>query len=118
MNPSLYPALPYDPIKSFASVAWVARVRNVLVVHPSVKASNVKELEALAKSPPGQHNYGWGSNGSAANLATEYFKLQTGTSLLHIPCTGTAPAVTNLVGGQIQVLFSGAPAVLPPIKSG
>ncbi len=118
VNPSLYPALPYDPVKSFAPVAWVARVPNVLVVHPSVKATNVKELVALAKSRPGQLNYGSGGNGSAANLATEYFKLQTGTSLLHIPYKGTAPAVTDLVGGQIQVLFTGAPAVLPFVKSG
>ena len=118
VNPSLYPALPYDPIKSFTPVAWVARVPNVLVVHPSVNASNVKELVALAKSRPGQLNYGSGGNGSAANLATEYFKLQTGTSLLHIPYRGTAPAVTDLMGGQIQMLFTGAPAVLGQIKNG
>ena len=118
VNPSLYPALPYNPVKDFAPVAWVARVPNVLAVHPSVAAKNVKELVALAKAKPGQLNYGSGGNGSAANLATEYFKLQTGASLLHIPYKGTAPAVTDLVGGQIQVLFSGAPAVLPFVKSG
>jgi len=118
VNPSLYPNLPYDPVKSFSPVAWVARVPNVLVVHPSVKANTVQELVALAKSKPGQLNYGSGGNGSAANLATEYFKMQTGTSLLHIPYRGTAPAVTDLVGGQIQVLFTGAPAVIGQIKSG
>ena len=118
VNPSLYPNLPYDPIKSFAPVAWVARVPNVLVVHPSVKVTNVKELVALAKANPGRMNYGSGGNGSAANLATEYFKLQTGTSLLHIPYRGTAPAVTDLMGGQIQVLFTGAPAVLGQVKNG
>jgi tripartite-type tricarboxylate transporter receptor subunit TctC len=118
VNPSLYPALPYDPVKSFAPVAWVARVPNVLVVHPSVAAHSVKELVALAKARPGQLNYGSGGNGSAANLATEYFKLQTGTSLLHIPYRGTAPAVTDLMGGQIQLLFTGAPAVLGQIKNG
>jgi len=118
VNPSLYPALPYDPIKSFAPVAWVARVPNVLVVHPSVPAKSVKELVALAKAKPGQLNYGSGGNGSAANLATEYFKLQTGSSLLHIPYRGTAPAVTDLVGGQIQVLFTGAPAVINQVKAG
>ena len=118
VNPSLYPNLPYDPIKSFAPVAWVARVPNVLVVHPSVPAKNVKELVALAKAKPGQMNYGSGGNGSAANLATEYFKLQTGTSFLHIPYRGTAPAVTDLVGGQTQVLFTGAPAVISQIKNG
>jgi tripartite-type tricarboxylate transporter receptor subunit TctC len=118
VNPSLYPNLPYDPIKSFAPVAWVARVPNVLVVHPSVKATNVKELVAMAKASPGRMNYGSGGNGSAANLATEYFKLQTGTSLLHIPYRGTAPAVTDLMGGQIQLLFTGAPAVLGQVKNG
>jgi len=117
VNPSLYPALPYDPIRSFAPVAWVARVPNVLVVNPQVAARSVKELVALAKSRPGQLNYGSGGNGSAANLATEYFKLQTGASLLHIPYRGTAPAVNDLIGGQIQVLFTGAPAVLGPIKN-
>jgi tripartite-type tricarboxylate transporter receptor subunit TctC len=118
VNPSLYPNLPYDPIKSFAPVAWVARVPNVLVVHPSVPARTVQELVALAKAKPGQLAYGSGGNGSAANLATEYFKLRTGTSLLHIPYRGTAPATADLMGGQIQVLFTGAPAVLGQIRAG
>ena len=118
VNPSLYPKLPYNPVKDFAPVAWVARVPNVLVVHQSVAVKNVRELVALAKAKPGQLNYGSGGNGSAANLATEYFKLQTGASLVHIPYRGTAPAVTDLMGGQIQLLFTGAPAVLGQIKNG
>ncbi len=118
VNPSLYPKLPYNPVKDFSPVAWVARVPNVLVVHPAVPAKNVQELVALAKAKPGQLNYGSGGNGSAANLATEYFKLQTGVAIVHIPYKGTAPAVTDLIGGQIQVLFTGAPAVIGHIKSG
>ena len=118
VNPSLYPKLPYNPVKDFAPVAWVARVPNVLVVHPGVPAKNVQELVAYAKSKPGQLSYGSGGNGSAANLATEYFKMQTGTAIVHIPYRGTAPAVTDLIGGQIQILFTGAPAVLGQIKSG
>jgi tripartite-type tricarboxylate transporter receptor subunit TctC len=118
VNPSLYPNLPYDPVKSFAPVAWVARVPNVLVVHPSVKAVNLKELIALVKAKPGQLNYGSGGNGSAANLATEYFKMQTSTAIVHIPYRGTAPAVTDLMGGQIQMLFTGAPAVIGQVKGG
>ena len=118
VNPSLYPKLPYNPLKDFAPVAGVARVPNVLVVHPSVPAKDVRELVALAKAKPGQLNYGSGGNGSAANLATEYFKLQTGVSIVHIPYKGTAPAVTDLIGGQTQVLFTGAPAVIGHIKSG
>jgi tripartite-type tricarboxylate transporter receptor subunit TctC len=118
VNPSLYPKLPYNPVKDFAPVAGVARVPNVLVVHPAVPAKDVRELVALAKAKPGQLNYGSGGNGSAANLATEYFKLQTGVAIVHIPYKGTAPAVTDLIGGQIQVLFTGAPAVIGHIKSG
>jgi tripartite-type tricarboxylate transporter receptor subunit TctC len=118
VNPSLYPKLGYDPVRSFAPVAWVARVPNVLVVHASVPARSLQELVALAKAKPGSLAYGSGGNGSAAHTATEYFKLQTGASLLHIPYRGTAPAVTDLLAGQVQVLFSGMPALLPHIKSG
>ncbi|TAG27351.1 MAG: tripartite tricarboxylate transporter substrate binding protein [Burkholderiales bacterium] len=118
VNPSLYPKLPYDPVKDFAPVAWVARVPNVLVVHPSVPAKNLKELVAYLKANPGRLNYGSGGNGSAANLATEYFKMQTATSLVHIPYRGTAPAVNDLLAGQIQVIFTGAPALVGHIKSG
>jgi len=118
VNPSLYPKLPYNPLKDFTPVAGVARVPNVLVVHPSVPAKDVRELVALAKAKPGLLNYGSGGNGSAANLATEYFKLQTGVSMVHIPYKGTVPAVTDLIGGQIQVLFTGAPAVIGHVKSG
>jgi tripartite-type tricarboxylate transporter receptor subunit TctC len=118
VNPSLYPNLPYDPIKSFDPVGLVATVPNVFVIHPGVKANNLKELIALLKSQPGRLNYGSGGNGSAANLATEYFKLETGTSIVHIPYRGTVPAITDLIGGQIQVLFTGAPTVLSAIKAG
>jgi tripartite-type tricarboxylate transporter receptor subunit TctC len=118
VNPSLYPKLPYDPVKDFAPVAWVARVPNVLVVHPSVPVKNLRELVAYLKANPGRLNYGSGGNGSAANLATEYFKLQTGTSIVHIPYRGTAPAVNDLIAGQIQVMFTGAPALVGHIKSG
>lgn len=118
VNPAIYPKLPYDPIKSFTPVAWVASVPNVLVVHPSVPAKNLKELIALVKSKPGQFNYGSGGNGSAAHLATEYLKMQSKTFMVHVPYRGTAPAVTDLVGGQIQLMFTGGPAVLPFVKSG
>ena len=118
VNPSLYPKLPYNPVKDFAPVAWVARVPNILVVNPAVPVKSVQDLVAYAKSKPGQMSYGSGGNGSAANLATEYFKMQTGTAIVHIPYRGTAPAVTDLIGGQIQLVFTGAPAVLGHIKSG
>lgn len=118
VNPSLYPKLGYDPLRSFTPVAWVARVPNVLAVHPSLPVQNLKELAALAKARPGQLAYGSGGNGSAAHIATEYLKMQAGISLLHIPYRGTAPAVTDLLAGQVQILFSGVPPLLPHIKVG
>ena len=118
VNPSLYPKLAYDPVKGFAPVAWVARVPNVLVVGNAVPAKSVRELVALAKAKPGSLNYGSGGNGSAAHIATEYFKLQTGTFLVHIPYRGTAPAVTDLIAGQISLMLTGGPAVLPQVKAG
>jgi tripartite-type tricarboxylate transporter receptor subunit TctC len=118
VNVSLYPKLGYDPIQSFTPIAWVARVPNVLVVNAGVPAANFKELMALAKSKPGHLNYGSGGNGSAAHTATEYLKLQTKTSMVHLPYRGTAPAVTDLIAGQIQVMFTGAPAVLAHLKTG
>ena len=117
INPSLYPQLGYDPQRSFSPVAWIARVPNVLVVGASLPAKSLKELVALAKSRPGHLSYGSGGGGSAAHTM-EYFKMQTGTSFLHIPYRGTAPSVTDLLAGQVQVLFTGLPALLPHIKAG
>lgn len=118
VTPSIYPSLPYDPVRSFAPVAWVARVPNVLALHPSVPAASVRELVALLKSRPGQFNYGSGGNGSAAHLAMEYFKARTGSFVVHVPYRGTAPAVNDLIAGQIQLVFTGAPAVMPFVRSG
>lgn len=118
VNPSLYPKLGYDPVRSFAPVAWVARVPNVLVVNAGLPVESLKDLVALAKARPGQINYGSGGNGSAAHTTMEYLKLQTRCSMLHIPYRGTAPSVTDLLAGQVQALFTGAPALLPHIKSG
>ncbi len=118
INPALYPRLGYDPVRSFTPVAWIARVPNVLVVNASVPAQSLKELIALAKARPGQLAYGSGGNGSAAHTTMEYLKMQTGTSFLHIPYRGTAPSVTDLLAGQVQVLFTGVPALLPHIKAG
>jgi tripartite-type tricarboxylate transporter receptor subunit TctC len=116
--PAVYPNLPYDPIKSFAPVAWVAKVPNVLAVHPSVPANNVAELVKYLKANPGKVNYGSGGNGSAAHLAMEYFKLSTQTFVVHVPYRGTAPSVTDAVAGQIQMVFTGAPALVPMVKAG
>jgi hypothetical protein len=116
--PAVYPNLPYDPIKSFVPVAWVAKVPNVLAVHPSVPANNVAELVKYLKANPGKVNYGSGGNGSAAHLAMEYFKLSTQTFVVHVPYRGTAPSVTDAIAGQIQMVFTGAPALVPMVKAG
>jgi len=118
VNPLIYPRLPYDPRKDFSPVAWVANVPNVLVVHPSVPARKLQELVAYLRSRPGQLNYGSGGNGSAAHLVTEYLKQQTGTFVVHVPYRGTAPAVNDLMAGQIQLLFTGAPPVMAAIRAG
>ncbi len=116
--PALYPNLPYDPVKSFAPVAWVARVPNVMAITPSLPVKNLAEWVAYLKSHPGQVNYGSGGNGSAAHLAVEYFKLSTQTAITHVPYRGTAPSVTDAVAGQVQMVFTGAPAIIPMVKAG
>ncbi|HEY8357451.1 MAG TPA: tripartite tricarboxylate transporter substrate binding protein [Ramlibacter sp.] len=118
INPALYPKLGYDPLRSFAPVAWIARVPNVLVVHAAVPARSLKELVALAKARPGTLAYGSGGNGSAAHTTMELLKMQTASSFLHIPYRGTAPSVNDLLAGQVQVLFTGVPALLPHIRAG
>ncbi len=117
-NPALYKSLPYDPVKDFAPVTLIAMVPNVLVVGPAVPSKNVAELVALAKSKPGKLDYGSGGNGSAAHLATEYFKLKAGIDVQHVPYKGTAPALADLLGGQIAFIITGLPPVLPHVKAG
>lgn len=118
ITPSLYPKLPYDPITSFTPIAWVARVPNVLVVHPSLPVTDLKSFIAYAKAHPDKINYSSGGNGSAAHMTMSYLAQQTGLQLQHVPYKGTAPAVNDLVAGQVQALFTGIPAVLAQIKAG
>jgi tripartite-type tricarboxylate transporter receptor subunit TctC len=118
VNPTLYPKLPYDAIKDFAPVALVAMVPNVLVVNPGVPARTVAELIALAKAKPGVLTCSSGGAGSAAHLALEYFKLATGTDIVHVPYKGTAPAVTDLLGGQISMTMTGLPPLIQHIRAG
>lgn len=117
-NPALYRSLSYDPVRDFAPVTLVAMVPNVLVVGPAVPSRSVAEFVALAKSKPGKLDYGSGGNGSAAHLAMEYFKLKAGVDLQHVPYKGTAPALTDLLGGQIAVILTGLPPVLQHVRSG
>ena len=117
-NPALYKQLPYDPVKDFTPITLVAMVPNVLVVGPAVQAKTLGELIAYAKANPGKLDYGSGGNGSAAHLATEYFRMRTGVSMQHVPYKGTGPAVADLLGGQIGVMITGALPLMPHIKSG
>jgi tripartite-type tricarboxylate transporter receptor subunit TctC len=118
VNVSLYPKLSYDPVKSFAPVAWVARVPNVLVVNVASGITSLRDLVARAKASPGKLTYSSGGNGSAAHITFEYLKLRAGIFMSHIPYRGTAPSVTDLLGGQVDATFTGAPALIPHIKSG
>ena len=117
-NPALYKQLPYDPVRDFAPITLVAMVPNVLVVGPAVQAKTLGELVAYAQANPGKLDYGSGGNGSAAHLATEYFRMRTGVQMQHVPYKGTGPAVADLLGGQIGVMITGALPLLPHIKSG
>ena len=116
--PAIYRSLPYDPVKSFAPVALIAIVPSVLVVNPAVPARNAAELVAYAAANPGKLTYGSAGNGSTSHLTTEYFKLVTGTDILHVPYKGIGPMLTDLVAGQIAMGLNGAPAVMPHVNAG
>ncbi|MGZ5042951.1 MAG: Bug family tripartite tricarboxylate transporter substrate binding protein [Usitatibacter sp.] len=105
INPTLYPGIPYDAIKDFTPVTQIASTPNVLVVNPSVPAGNVREFIAYAKANPGKLNFGSGSTGSAGHLAGELFKTMAGIDMTHVPYKGAAPAMNDLIGGQIQLMF-------------
>jgi tripartite-type tricarboxylate transporter receptor subunit TctC len=118
INPLVYPKHSYDPVIGWTPLAYVANVPNVLTVNPSVAASGVPELVAMAKAKPGALAYGTGGTASASHLASAYFAYATGTELLHVPYKGTAPFVSDLLGGQLQIGFTGAPVVMPLVKQG
>ena len=118
LNRSLFKSIPYDPIKDFAPVAPVAIGRLALVIHPSVPAKTVSEFIALAKREPGKLNYGSPGNGTPHHLAMELFKSRTGIDVVHVPYKGTAGAVSDLLGGQINVMFLPVHVALPYAESG
>jgi tripartite-type tricarboxylate transporter receptor subunit TctC len=116
--PNLFTKMPYDAIKDFSAVAYVGYVPNVLAVHPSVQAKNVKELIALAKSKPGGMNYASSGNGSTQHLAGEMFKQLTDTNIVHVPYKGSGDAIKDLLGGTVNMNFDTMPPVLPHIQGG
>src|SRR6266849_9772443 len=118
INPTLYDKAPFDPVKSFVPVTLIGAVPIVLIVNPSVPASSVNELVALAKSKPDGLSYASSGSGSPQHLSAELFKSMTAAKMVHIPYKGAAPAVTDLLGGQVQVLFAPMNTVLAHIKSG
>ena len=122
INQSLYPKLPYDPVKDFAPVTVVADVPNVLVLNEAFAAKNnindVKSFIAYAKANPGRMNMASSGNGTSIHLAGELFKTQTKTFMVHIPYRGSAPAMTDLIGGQADLMFDNLPSAMPYIKTG
>src|SRR5437868_12410238 len=109
INPTLYPNVGYDPRKDFAPIGLIGTSALVLVVHPSVPAHNVKELIAYAKANPGKLTYASAGVGSGIHLSTEYFRFEAGIEMTHVPYKGSAPALTDLVGGHVSVYFSSMP---------
>jgi len=116
-NVSLFRKLPYDPIKDFSPIVLVATQPNILVVHPSLPVKSVKELIAFAKAHPGQLNYAGTGMGAAANLSAELFKSMTGTKMVGILYKSAAPALTDLIAGQTQLMFATSLSVFPHIQS-
>jgi len=118
INPTLYSKIPYDPVKDFTPVTLLGVTPNVLVVNSSMPATNVKEFIAYAKANPGKLNFGSGSTGSAGHLAGELFNTMAGVQMLHVPYKGAAPAMQDLLAGQVQVMFDNMASALPQVKSG
>jgi tripartite-type tricarboxylate transporter receptor subunit TctC len=118
INMSLYQKLPYDTLRDFAPVSLCVKGANVLAVHPSVPVKNVKELIALARTRPGKLNYASSGLGSSNQMAGELFKLMAGVNIVHVPYKGNSPALTDTIGGQVEMIFSGVPLLVPHLQAG
>ncbi|HWI13689.1 MAG TPA: tripartite tricarboxylate transporter substrate binding protein [Burkholderiales bacterium] len=117
IHQTLYRKLPFDPLKDFAGIAYIAGVPNVLVVHPSIPARNVKELVAFIRSRPGQVNFGSSGTGSSVHMSGEMLKSMAGLNMTHIAYKGNPQAVTDLMAGQIELMVTNMPSVIPYIES-
>ena len=118
INPSLYKKLSWDPVKSFEPLSMVARVNNAVVVHPALPVKTLPELVAYAKARPGEVNYGSAGPGSIFHLAGEMLEQQASVKMTHVPYKGAAPALTDTIGGQVQVMFTTIPTALQHIRAG
>jgi tripartite-type tricarboxylate transporter receptor subunit TctC len=117
VNPSLYPKLRYDAVRDFAPISLVARVPNMLAVHPALPVKTVKQLVDMARAKPGTLNYGSSGSGSNPFLCVEYFKMLTNTDIVHVPYKGTGPMLIDLVAGQISLTINGVPPLLPHVQA-
>jgi len=118
VNPSLHAKLSYDPIRDFAPVTLIASAPSVLVVNPSLQATSIAEFTALAKANPGKLNYASNGNGSSAQLAAVLYESMAGVRMVHVPYKGVAPALVDLMSGEVQLMFGTLVAILPHIKAG
>ena len=118
INASLYPTLPFDPIKDFTPLTCVATSPSILIAHPSVAAKDVRELIALAKAKPGKLNFAIGAVGSSLHLAGDLFKMQSGAYIVNIPYRGTAPAIQDVIAGQVELMFAAVGNAQAHIKAG
>jgi tripartite-type tricarboxylate transporter receptor subunit TctC len=117
INPAIYPALPFDPIKDFTLITNLVNLPTLLIVHPSVQAQNAQELIALAKSKPGALQYSSAGSGSQPHLTAEIFKSMAGVDLLHVPYKGAGPQLLAIISGEVAVTFATAPAAVPLVKN-
>lgn len=117
INPYLF-KLPFNPRTDLSPIVIVASVPNILVVNPSLPVQSVQQLIDLAKKEPGKLAYGSSSVGGTPHLSAEMFKMMAGVDILHVPYKGSAPAIADLLGGQVQIMFDNMPAILPQVKSG
>ena len=118
INPSLYDKLPYDPVKDFATIGLVASTANILVVNPALPVKTVKELIAHAKANPGKLTFGSAGNGSSNHLAGELFNTMAGVQMTHVPYKGSAPALNDLLGGQLSMMWDVLSTAMPHIQAG
>ena len=118
INPFLYKNIGYDPVKDFEPVVWVTTSPNIIVVNPDFPAKNLQELIDMAKAKPGFYSSAAPGQGSTPHMAGELFKRQAGINMTHIPYKGSGPALNDVMGGHVQIMFDGIPSSLPLVRSG
>jgi len=118
VNMTLYSKPPYNTLRDFAPVVWCVQGANLLAVHPSLPVKNLRELIALAKARPGQMNYASSGLGGSVHMAGELFKVMAGINIVHVPYKGNTPSITDALAGNVEMVISGVPALVPHLKSG